>query len=276
MVITSNWNWETLNIKKYAPIINSISLILIVLSICVIPILEQNSSADIEWQDVASWCCGAAGIGFGGAAAIVCYFSGPPGWVLGLTISGTVCAAGALGFSMWGANDDDCYDCDGSGCDTCNPPDDDNCPNCDGSGCSTCQPPPPPPPTPESPIDRQWRYYHRLNSQDGSDQNPGIFANNQDQETSPGDMHEVQLITEEPYYYIDWYVKAPWETSERGTYIEGVSGDGTTTTASLSYTFPSGAMHTGDFLITAVIYRWSDMSEYEESYTVTVTVSDSE
>ena len=29
-------------------------------------------------------------------------------------------------------------------------------------------------------------------------------------------------------------------------------------------------MHTGDFLITAVICRWSDLSEYEETYTVTV------
>ncbi|MDE0485108.1 MAG: hypothetical protein OXI67_21235 [Candidatus Poribacteria bacterium] len=65
-------------------------------------------------------------------------------------------------------------------------------------------------------------------------------------------------------------MKAPWDTSERGSYIEGDSGDGTTTEATFSYTFPSGAMNTGDFLITAVIARWSDMSEYEETYTATV------
>ena len=88
---------------------------------------------------------------------------------------------------------------------------------------------------------------------------------------SPGETHEFRLITDGPYYYVDWYVKAPWDTSERGTYEQYDPGDGTTTETTFSYTFPSGAMHTGDFLITAVFYLWSsDPSEHEETYTVNV------
>jgi hypothetical protein len=84
--------------------------------------------------------------------------------------------------------------------------------------------------------------------------------------------YEFRLITDVHYYWVDWYVKAPWETSERGTHIEGQLGDGETTESTFSYTFPSGAMHTGDFLITAVIYRGTDMSQYEETYTATVSL----
>ncbi len=97
---------------------------------------------------------------------------------------------------------------------------------------------------------------------------PGIYL--ADQTPQPGDSATLNLVTSEPYYWVDWYVKAPWESGERGTYQEGTCGDGTSTIASFSYTFPSGIMHTGDFLITAVIYRWSDMSTYEETYAVTV------
>ena len=100
----------------------------------------------------------------------------------------------------------------------------------------------------------------------------GISPVDPDDTPYPGEAHEYRLITDAPYYYVYWYVKAPWETSERGSYIGSDSGDGTTTEATFSYTFPSGAMHTGDFLITAVIYRWSDMSEYEETYTATVSL----
>ena len=100
---------------------------------------------------------------------------------------------------------------------------------------------------------------------------PGIYRVDSSQVTQPGDSATLNLVTSEPYYDVSWYVKAPWETSERGTFMENVSGDGMSTSTSFSYTFPSGSMHTGDFLITAVIYRWSDMSKYgEETYTVTV------
>ena len=99
----------------------------------------------------------------------------------------------------------------------------------------------------------------------------GLSPSDPDQVPQPGESATLDLVTSEPYYNVSWYVKAPWESGDRGTYQEDTSGDGTSTTASFSYTFPSGAMHTGDFLITAVIYRWSDMSLYgEETCTITV------
>ncbi len=129
----------------------------------------------------------------------------------------------------------------------------------DGKRCTvdvTARVGPMPPPPPDPPTN--------------TDPKTGIYPINPDDIPSPGETHGYKLITAAPYYWVDWYVKAPWDTSERGEYIESDSGDGTATTATMYYTYPSGAMHTGDFLITAVIYRWSDMSQYEETYTATV------
>lgn len=93
----------------------------------------------------------------------------------------------------------------------------------------------------------------------------GISAVDPDATPAPGDTYEVSLVTEVPYYYVDWYVKTPWDTSERGIHEEYDPGDGTLTEATFSYAFPSGVMHTGDFIITAVFYLWSsDPNEYEE------------
>lgn len=99
----------------------------------------------------------------------------------------------------------------------------------------------------------------------------GISVANSEQTFQPGDSVTLNLVTTEPYYDISWYVHEPWNTNSSGTYQQNNSGDGTSTEASLSYTFPSGSMHTGDFLFRAVIYRWSDMSWHgEETYTITV------
>ena len=105
---------------------------------------------------------------------------------------------------------------------------------------------------------------------DGGDNNQGISPTDPNRTPSPGEFYEVQVITDTPYSQVYWYVKAPWETSTYGTNVEIDEGDGTTTEASMSYTFPSGAMHTGEFTITAYIYR-DDLSVYEEAYTVNVT-----
>ena len=87
----------------------------------------------------------------------------------------------------------------------------------------------------------------------------------------PGDSITLNLVTSEAYYQVDWYVHTPWDTSSSGTYQQGACGDGTSTETSFSYTFPSGSMHTGNFTLRAVIFRWSDMSWYgDETYTVTV------
>ncbi|MYB64113.1 fibronectin type III domain-containing protein [Candidatus Poribacteria bacterium] len=101
--------------------------------------------------------------------------------------------------------------------------------------------------------------------------NTGISLANSSQTSQPGDSVTLNLATSEPYYSVSWYVKTPWDTSETGTYLEDDYGDGTSTEASLTYSFPSGTMHTGDFIFAADIYRWVDMSwQSKETYTVSV------
>ena len=98
----------------------------------------------------------------------------------------------------------------------------------------------------------------------------GLFSVNGLYTAAPGDSHEACITTDAPYSEIYWYVAAPGETG-LGTQQEIDTGDGTTTKARFSYTFPSGAMHTGTYKITAYVYR-SDLSVYWEDYTVDVSV----
>lgn len=108
-------------------------------------------------------------------------------------------------------------------------------------------------------------------SDHSSDPNPGIYLADSDQTIQTGDNVTLNLITAEPFYDVSWYVHTPGDTSSSGTYLQSNSGDGTSTDTSLSYTFPSGTMHTGSYLFRAVIYQWSDMTWYgEETYTVIV------
>lgn len=101
--------------------------------------------------------------------------------------------------------------------------------------------------------------------------NLGISSSDLDKTPQPGDSVTLNLGTSEAFYSVSWYVHTPSDTSSSGTYLQDSLGDGTSTSASLSYTFPSGAMHTGDYLFRAYIWRWSDMSWYgEETYTVSV------
>lgn len=114
------------------------------------------------------------------------------------------------------------------------------------------------------------------NDEDGEDAQgnanpvPGIYLADSSQTPQPGNSVTLNLVTPDPYYDISLYVRTPWDPSSSGTYQDYAYGDGTSTEASFSYTFPSGAMHTGNFLFRAVIHRSSDMSSYEETYTVTV------
>ena len=113
--------------------------------------------------------------------------------------------------------------------------------------------------------------YGITNNNQGSQPTPGISVSGSDQTYRPGDSVTLNLVTSDPYYQVDWYVHTPWDTSSYGTYQQGACGDGTSTETSFSYTFPSGSMHTGNFTLRAVIFRWSDMSWYgDETYTVTV------
>ena len=83
---------------------------------------------------------------------------------------------------------------------------------------------------------------------------------------SAGSTHTASLTLASVYSSIYWYVKSPSE-SGLGTSVSYVSGDGSSTSASFSWSVPSGA--SGDYVITAYTYL-SDNSVVQPSYTVTV------
>ena len=87
---------------------------------------------------------------------------------------------------------------------------------------------------------------------------------------SAGDTHTANFTTSAAYSSVYWYVKAPGDTSALGTNVEIDYGDGSQTTADLSYTFPSGV--SGSYKITAYVYPQSG-SVYQESYTVDVSTT---
>ncbi len=84
-----------------------------------------------------------------------------------------------------------------------------------------------------------------------------------------GDSHTANFSTSSPYKSVYWYVKSPSDTSSYGTSQEIDQGDGSTTTASFTYTFPSGV--SGDYKITSYVYP-SSGDVYEDSYTVSVSI----
>ena len=111
------------------------------------------------------------------------------------------------------------------------------------------------------------------NDENGDTDTPtlGITLANSGQTFQPGDSLTLDIVTADPFYNISWYVHTPGDTSSSGTYQYDNYGDGTATSGSFYYTIPSGAMHTGDYLFRALVYRWSDMFYVgEETYTVTV------
>ena len=95
-----------------------------------------------------------------------------------------------------------------------------------------------------------------------------IYAASGTYSAEAGDSHTAYYSTSSPYSSVYWYVKTPSETG-LGTTQEIDQGDGSTTTASFTYTFPTGKK--GDYTITAYMYD-SDSSVYEDSYTVSVSL----
>ena len=82
-----------------------------------------------------------------------------------------------------------------------------------------------------------------------------------------GDMHTANFSTSSPYSSVYWYIKTPDDTSYYGTNQQIDYGDGSKTTASYTYQFPSGTARTYQFI--AYVYPASG-SVYETSYKVTV------
>ena len=83
-----------------------------------------------------------------------------------------------------------------------------------------------------------------------------------------GDSHTANFVAPSAYSSVYWYVKSPTDTTAYGTNVEIDQGNGSTTTASLSYTFSSSAV-AGNWTIMAYVYPGSG-SVYELSYTVYV------
>ena len=81
-----------------------------------------------------------------------------------------------------------------------------------------------------------------------------------------GSSFTAELSVPSGYTLIYWYIQAPGE-SGYGTSVETTYGDGSSTTASYTYSLPSGA--SGDYVLTAYTYL-SDSTIVEPSYTVSV------
>ncbi len=95
-------------------------------------------------------------------------------------------------------------------------------------------------------------------------------ATGSDYFATAGDTHEAVLTTNRSYYDVMWYVKAPGDTSEKGTNVETDSGNTLLTEVTLSYTFPDGVA--GEYIITAVVREAADASTQELNYNVSVTL----
>ena len=147
---------QEMTVTKKVPLLNmtaAVTLICFVISISLVPkVLSEHHGDDGDLREEIAIGAGAIGalagaIAWAGAAAAGTATA--PVWVPvagGIAVGACLIAGGVALWDRLDGPEDDCYDCDGSGCDTCEPPDDDDCPNCDGTGCDTCQPPPPPPP----------------------------------------------------------------------------------------------------------------------------------
>ncbi|RKU12066.1 hypothetical protein C6502_06725 [Candidatus Poribacteria bacterium] len=122
--------------------------------------------------------------------------------------------------------------------------------------------------SPDDPYCNWWPWGHS-EAEPSASTSPGLSPTGGSYAASPGGSHTASLTTSIPYHTVYWYVKRPWDTSYYGRNEATDSGDGITNEASFSYVFPSGAMHTGSFKITAYIYT-GDNNVTEYSYTVDV------
>ncbi len=128
-------------VTKRIPLIHCINMVVISLIIFTYTYPPFAQPSEAEWQGSAASGAAIVGVALGIAAGGITVFAGTPAIALGLGIGASVAVIISGGLWLWDELTvvDNCYDCDGRGCSTCQPPDDDGCPNCDGRGCSTCQ-----------------------------------------------------------------------------------------------------------------------------------------
>ncbi len=87
---------------------------------------------------------------------------------------------------------------------------------------------------------------------------------------SAGSSYTVDLTTSTPFSSVYWYIKRTG-TSGLGSSIETDNGGSSSYSASMTYTF--GSSDSGDYIITAYIYDYSDNSTYQVEHTVNVSDS---
>ena len=85
---------------------------------------------------------------------------------------------------------------------------------------------------------------------------------------SAGSLYRVSLTTASAYSSVFWYVRSPGG-SGKGSFVTEQFGSSGSTSASLLHQFASSAS-AGDYVITAKVYNYADMSVYEVSHTVRV------
>ena len=100
----------------------------------------------------------------------------------------------------------------------------------------------------------------------GSQPSASLSPSNNSYTATAGGTHTATLSVPSGWREIYWYLKSPSQ-SGLGTSVSNVSGNGSSTTALHTYSFPSGA--TGDYVLTAYT-TMSDNSVVQPSYTVTV------
>ena len=84
---------------------------------------------------------------------------------------------------------------------------------------------------------------------------------------SAGSSYTVNLTTSTPFSSVYWYIKSSG-TSGLGSSVETDNGGSSSYSASMTYTF--GSSDSGDYIITAYIYDYSDNSTYQVERTVSV------
>lgn len=82
-------------------------------------------------------------------------------------------------------------------------------------------------------------------------------------------IHNVKLITDEPYRKVYWYVRPPGVSNDMATFVEMDLGDGSTTEAFMSYTFNS-THPTGQWTVRAYIST-GDNNVIDATYPLYVT-----
>ena len=83
-----------------------------------------------------------------------------------------------------------------------------------------------------------------------------------------GGTHQASFVANAAYSTVNWYLRAPGDTSEYGDYIDYTIGSVSSTTANFSYTFPENAV-AGDWEILVLVNPQVGNS-YTRSYTVTL------